>query len=250
MDFKNSVEATGEDVETAVAAGLKALGVGPGDVLVEVLEEPSRGVFGIGARPALVRLKLLRTSAPPPPPPPPQVEAAPVWEAPEAGLDDEDVSAEPGDEGAIAKEVLGELLQKMGVRGTIHVSRSDSKQQGESAPWVLDISGPDMRLLIGRRGDTLNALQYITRLIVSRKVQQRSSVIVDAGEYKSRRSERLEQLATRMADQALQQKRTVYLEPMPPNERRIIHMALRNREDVFTKSVGEGHARKVTIIPK
>ena len=244
MDPKHSVEATGEDVETAVAAGLEELGVGPSDVLVEVLEEPSRGVFGIGARPALVRLKLLR----PPTPEAPPMAAAPV---PVPAEDDSDpVSTGDLDEGTVGKEILAELLEKMGVRANISVKPPEPTRSGERTPWILDINGPDMRLLIGRRGETLNSLQYILRLIVSRRLQRRANVVVDAGEYKARRSDRLTQLAIRMADQAIEQQRTISLEPMPPNERRIIHMTLRNRDDVHTKSIGEGNSRKVTIMPK
>lgn len=244
MDPKHAVEVTGEDVESAVATGLEELGVGPSDVLVEVLEEPSRGVFGIGARPALVRLKLLRPPAQDTPPPtgasvsePEETEVTPT--------DEGDL-----DEGTVGKEILAELLEKMGVRASISVKPPETTQSGEKAPWVLDINGPDMRLLIGRRGETLNSLQYILRLIVSRRLQRRANVVVDAGEYKARRSERLTQLAIRMADQAIEQQRTISLEPMPPNERRIIHMTLRDHEEVHTKSVGEGNARKVTIMPK
>ena len=115
---------------------------------------------------------------------------------------------------------------------------------------MLDINGRDLRLLIGRRGETLNSLQYITRLITSRKLQRRSNIVVDAGEYKLKRSYRLRQLAKRMADQVIQQDRTMALEPMPANERRLIHMELRDHEKVYTKSVGDGNSRKVTIIPK
>jgi spoIIIJ-associated protein len=104
--------------------------------------------------------------------------------------------------------------------------------------------------LIGRRGETLNALQYITRLIASRELQHRANIVVDAAGYKSRRMRMLRDLALRMADQATRTNRTVALEPMPPYERRIVHMALRSHPAVQTKSIGEGSSRKVTIIPK
>jgi spoIIIJ-associated protein len=245
MDDKNTVEVTGEDVESAVAAGLKELGVQASDVLVEVVEEPSRGVFGIGARPALVRLKLLRPSAPPPPEPVAEGKWTDVESATPAPLDGED-----GDESTVGKEILTELLNKMGIRASVTAYKQESDRPDDRNPWVLDINGPDMRLLIGRRGETLHALQYILRLMVSRRLQHRANLVVDAGEYKARRSERLHQLADRMADQAVQQGRTMVLEPMPPNERRIIHMTLRSRKDVETNSVGEGNSRKVTIIPQ
>ncbi len=107
-----------------------------------------------------------------------------------------------------------------------------------------------MNRLIGRRGETLSSLQYIIRLISSRRLQRRANIIVDAAGYKSGRSDRLRGLAKRMAKQAVEQGRTITLEPMPPNERRIIHLTLRGREDVITRSVGEGRTRKVTIVPK
>lgn len=246
MDPMQSVEITGENVEAAINAGLEQLGVGPGDVLVEVVEEPSRGVFGIGAKPARVRLKLLRPPAAPPPAAAPAAEqhdAAPVQAPAEDGEDGE------SDDGRIGQEVLSELLDKLDIRATVDIQRMEATRSGEEAPWLLDVNGSDLSLLIGRRGETLAALQYITRLIASRRLQRRANIVVDVAGYKSKRSDRLEQLAVRMADQAVRQKKTVSLEPMPPNERRIIHLALRDRTDVTTKSAGEGDARKVTIIP-
>lgn len=247
----DALEFTGEDIEAAIAAGLAYLGVSPNDVLVEVLEEPRSGVFGIGARPAKVRLKPLR---PLEPKPTSQVEDYADYDDESADADDYYAAgisaASDADEGEAAREILSQLLQKMGVRGEVSARRADPTHPGESAPWMLDIDGPDMSLLIGRRGETLSSLQYITRLMVSRRLQRRANLIVDAGGYKSRRSERLRQLALRMADQAVQEERTVTLEPMPPNERRIIHLALRGRSDVETRSTGEGTARKVTIVPK
>ena len=279
MDSQDFVEATGDNAEAAIAAGLEQLGVGPSDVMVEILDEPSRGVFGIGAKPARVRLKMLRPKAPPTsippapqpaktaaPPPPPPAAAAQTRTTNNADVDLDDVDEDDGDsdyEGIeivdedsleedprIARQVLMELLEKMRIQGDVIVRRAEPSQPDENAPWLLDITGPDMSLLIGRRGETLNALQYIARLITSRRLQRRANIIVDAGGYKSQRSQRLRQLAKRMADQAVQQSRTIYLEPMPPNERRIIHLALRDREDVETRSTGEGDTRKVTIVPK
>jgi spoIIIJ-associated protein len=266
MEPKQSVEATGEDVEMAVAAGLAELGVGPNDVLVEVLDEPSKGVFGIGAKPARVRLQLLRPPEPASQPAPPSSQPAsvPRTETYEDYTEDEEtddeiaeyIASEPvpeddlDEDSRVGREVLRDLLERMEVRSDVVVRRSEPGDSGERSPWILDIDGGDMRLLIGRRGETLNSLQYITRLIVSRRLQRRANIIVDAGGYKSRRSERLYQLARRMADQAVQQGRALTLEPMPPNERRIIHLALRDRDDVETRSTGEGSSRKVSIVPK
>jgi spoIIIJ-associated protein len=151
----------------------------------------------------------------------------------------------------VAKVVLSELLDKMSIlRPQIIVRRASTHDDGENNPWLLDINGPNLTALIGRRGETLNALQYITRLISSRELQHRANIVVDAAGYKAKRSRMLHDLALRMADQAIRSQRVVVLEPMSPYERRIVHMALRSRDDVQTKSVGEGNARKVTIVPK
>ncbi len=244
MEPVQFVEATGETVEDAVQAGLEQLGVGPSDVLVEVLDEPTRGVFGIGAKPARVRLKLLRL---------PESQPVASVETDEDVLGDESSDEgddEIGDDGDVARQVLLELLDKMGLVGEVEVTRAEPSQPGEGSPWLLNVEGEDLNVLIGRRGETLAALQYIVRLIVSRRVQRRANVVVDVAGYKSRRSDRLEQLALRMADEAVRQERTISLEPMPPNERRIVHLTLRDREDVETRSTGEGDARKVTIVPK
>lgn len=260
----NSIEVTGETVEEAVAKGLSQLGVNMSDVIVEVLEEPSRGVFGIGAHPAKVRLQVFisRSDTPIAPQPnttaektsPSQPEDDPISDYMAAYDEEQDEEFPDGetteDDAAVGKEVLGALLQKMGVEAKITVRRAESSRQGENAPWLLDVSGSDMSMLIGRRGETLTSLQYLTRLIASRKLERRANILVDVGGYKSRRSQQLRSLALRMADQAVKQRRTVALEPMPPHERRIIHLALRSRADVATRSIGEGDARKVTIVPK
>jgi spoIIIJ-associated protein len=248
MSAERFIEMTGETVEEAIQNGLMELGVGPNDVIVEVVEEPSRGVFGLGARPAKVRLQVMIR----------RPSTAPVYDEPEPPDEDDELSidelgaAETTDEDAeVGKVVLQELLEKMSIRAKITVRRAEGNQGEVSPPWLLDVSAStDLSNLIGRRGETLAALQYITRLITSRELQRRANIIVDVDGYKSRRTSKLHELAMRMADQAVKQNRTVALEPMPPYERRIIHMALRSRSDVFTKSIGEGEARKVTIVPK
>lgn len=151
---------------------------------------------------------------------------------------------------AIGKVVLNELLERIDVRARIIVKRSQADDQTGRAPWILDVYGGLANRLIGRRGETLAALQYITRLITSRELQRRSDVIVDVESYKSRRAQQLHALAIRMAGEAVEAKRTMTLEPMPPHERRIVHLALRGHPDVETRSIGEGDARKVTIVPK
>ncbi len=294
MEPRRSIEATGETIQAAIDKGLAELGAAPHEVIVEVLEEPSRGVFGLGAREAKVRLQLLitRPTAPPPAPPAPphpaaqpqqskrreerpprppraerpqqQQKSAPSNEAYMEGHEDDSLplpdtgeeiaESEITEEVRVAREVLSELLTKMSVEGHIAVRRIESTRENDrerdSAPWLLNITGRDLNALIGRRGETLASLQYITRLIASRQLQRRANVIIDVDGYKSRRSQMLRGLALRMADQVIEQKRSIALEPMPPHERRIIHLTLREHAEVTTRSVGEGDARKVTIVPK
>lgn len=246
------IEVTGNNVEDAISKGLKELNAQPGDVMVEVLEEPNTGLFGFGAKEARVRLVLIgkRTS-------PPKPKA--VAENDNANDDDDEsvaenmveVSDDDLDEDAqVGKQVLEELLEKMQIKGTITVHRAEAESDNEEMHWMLNISGKGMNRLIGRRGETLSSLQYIVRLICSRRLQRRANIIIDAAGYKTGRSNRLRGLANRMAKQAIQQGRTITLEPMPPNERRIIHLTLRGHDDVTTRSVGEGRTRKVTIVPK
>ncbi len=317
-----SVEKTGETIEAAIDAGLRELGVTAADVMVEVLEEPYRGIMGIGAKPARVRIIYMGRRPEPEQPTSKSTRQVSVTEVRrphrgtgrsqqsprgerggrgrEAGqregderrgrsrrgrdgnqrrqsgepqprvsryVEDFDVEFEDpealdlapkaeiipddqADEVALAgKQLLNELLEKMDIYGTVTIHKSESTREGEESLWILNISGEDAQPLIGRRGETLASLQYILRLMLSRKVQKRANIIVDVMEYKLRRNERLRQLATRMADQAVKQGRTVTLEPMPPNERRIIHLTLKERTDVETKSIGEGTGRKVTINP-
>lgn len=257
MSETRSVETTAPDIETAIEQGLQQLGVARESVIVEILEEPSRGLLGIGARQARVRL----TTAPPPrpteplptpPAPQPRVEIAEEEEAnAQASLAEaQPVSeAELDDDARVGRETLQELLERMRVKATVSVYRAQAADN-EVAPWVLQIEGPDLGALIGKRGETLAALQYITRLIASRELQRRANIIVDVEGYKVRREKQLRRLAQRMADQAVQLGRTVALEPMPPYERRVVHLALRDHPQVTTQSIGEGDRRKVTIIPK
>jgi spoIIIJ-associated protein len=250
MSADRFIETTGDSVEQAIASGLAELGVGPTDVIVEVLEEPSRGMFGLGARPARVRLQLLNRPSPPVAAPPAQqpkaVSAAPTDED-EWGEGDETLE----EDAEVARVVLNEILEKLSIRASVAVRRAEEESESdEEVPWLLNVtSSTDLSPLIGRRGETLSALQYITRLITSRELQRRANIVIDIDGYKSRRTSKLFELAERMANQAIEQQRTVTLEPMPPYERRIIHLALRNREDVTTRSVGEGESRKVTIVP-
>jgi spoIIIJ-associated protein len=150
----------------------------------------------------------------------------------------------------VARQSLAELLDKMKVKAEVRASWGAPEEPGEAPPLLLDVQGNDLGLLIGRKGETLAALQYIVRLIISKELNQAVSLAVDVEGYRQRREQQLRRMAQRLAEQAVQRGRTMTLEPMPANERRIIHLELRDHPAVRTESVGEGDRRKVTIIPK
>jgi spoIIIJ-associated protein len=238
---KRRVEASGKNVEEAIAQGLAELGKTRDEVKIEVLSEGSRGLFGLGAEEARVRISVVG----------PQVMEEPVEEV-EVEERVEELAIPSVEEGfrQVAKRTLEELLAKMGIRAQVVIRQRVEVEEGERPPVVLDVMGDDLGILIGRRGETLAALQYITRLIVSRKTRRWYPLVVDVEQYKVRRERSLKRLAQRMAERASFSKQTVALEPMPAYERRIVHIALRGHPSVITKSVGEGDQRKVTIIPK
>ncbi len=242
------IEVTGNSVEAAISKGLAELNAAPSDVMIEVLEEPNTGLFGFGAKEARVRMVLIGRRKAAEPELPDDTD-----ESSEELFAEENLKPVPeeelGEDAVVAKQVLEELLDKMQIEGRIGVHLTDDDVEGEEPHWMLNVSGADISRLIGRRGETLSSLQYIVRLICSRRLQRRANIIIDAAGYKTGRSNRLRGLANRMAKQAVQQGRTITLEPMHPNERRIIHLTLRGRNDVMTQSVGEGRTRKVTIVP-
>jgi spoIIIJ-associated protein len=138
----------------------------------------------------------------------------------------------------------------MGVEASVEGRWGQADAPDKIRPLFVDIQGKDLSILIGRRGETLAALQYITRLIVGKELKRPIAVLIDIEGYRSRREGQLRRLARRVASQAVETARTMTLEPMPAFERRIIHIELRDNPDVDTLSVGERNSRKVTIIPK
>ena len=143
----------------------------------------------------------------------------------------------------IAKEVLNTLLKLMGIDGRVKVFSRE-------LPVVLNVEGKDLGILIGRQGQTLTSLEYITRLVVAGKSNSWLPLNVDVADYKKRRQESLQRLALYLAEQVKVKKHPISLEPMPPDERRIVHLALADYPDVTTQSIGDGDNRKVVISPK
>jgi spoIIIJ-associated protein len=183
----------------------------------------------------------------------PPAKAAPAAARSETPAEAGVAAAEMTDEevGAVAAELLQGMLDRMDVRTTVQVvAYSGVLDDGQDAPLVLNIAGEDLGILIGRRAETLAALQYLTRLMVNHRVHRWINLIVDVEGYKARREEQLVRLAERMAERAVSTGRVVALEAMPPRERRIVHITLRHHPQVSTQSVGEGEQRKVTIVPR
>lgn len=151
----------------------------------------------------------------------------------------------------IAKEVLERLLNLMGVEAEVEIKEpSFERVSPQSPPVSLEIKGENAGVLIGRRGQTLASLQHITRLIVAHRLKARLPLVVDVEGYKERHHRALSQLALRLAGRVKQTKQAATLEPMPANERRIVHLALAEDPDVITQSIGDGETRKVIILPK
>lgn len=150
----------------------------------------------------------------------------------------------------MAIEMLGEMVRLMGFEADIIAEWRDPDADNEHRYLLLDLQGSELGALIGRRGDTLNNIQYLIRLMVNQRVHKWKNIVVDVEGYRQRRIDHLSQLAQRSASQVAQSGRPLSLEPMPANERRIVHLTLRDNPDVYTESVGDGPKRKVQILPK
>jgi len=230
------VEASGRTVEEAIEHALEELGVSRDEVDIQVLSEPKGGILGVGGAQARVLVRLLS-----------DVEAGEPagGEAVEAGEEEGEYIE---DEAEFAAQMLDRLLELMGIQADVSIRDPETPGDGLGmAKAVLDVEGDDLGILIGRRGETLASLQYLLNLMVSRQLGEHLSFTVDVEGYRRRREKQLNSLAFRMADQVKRTRRPVTLEPMPPNERRIVHLALAEDRQVQTSSVGEGDARKVAI---
>jgi spoIIIJ-associated protein len=153
----------------------------------------------------------------------------------------------------VAKETVRELLRHMGVEANVMAVDNPSAvplDEDDPPTIFIDILGDDLGMLIGRRGEHLSHIQYLVNLMVNRRLDTWSRVIIDVEGYRSRREESLVGLAERVARQVSRSRRPVTLEPMPPNERRIIHLTLRSHPEVGTESNGEGNDRRITVMPK
>ncbi len=216
-----SLEVSGASVEHAIEKGLTELGLERDAVNVEILSDGSRGQAEPGA-PARVRL---------------------------TPLGEPDVADDgTADARTSAKEILETLLRGMGLRASVEVLPDAGAEDAHA--FVLNIVGDDLGVLIGRRGETLRDLEYLTRLLVTHETAKSPKLVVDVEGYRTRRERQLRELAKRMAERVQSNRQPITLEAMPPNERRIVHLSLRDHPTVKTQSIGEGDHRRVMILPK
>jgi spoIIIJ-associated protein len=251
-----TIEIIAPTINEAIEKGLADLELTRDEVDIEILDEGSRGLFGLGSHQARVRLivkhnlsgadeqEISSTST----------ELTYIEEAEEEPTP-KPVRIPPANAKEeiplhVAQETVSELLTKMHIQAEVEASYGEVDEERGTRAILVDVSGKDLSVLIGKRSETLNAIQYISRLIVSKELGENVTLVIDVEGYRSRRERQLRQLAHRMADQAIKTGRKQILEPMPPNERRIIHMELREDAHVTTESFGEEPHRKVTIIPK
>jgi len=281
-----SVEASGRSIEDAILQALARLGRNRNEVEITVLQEPSRGQRGMGARDARVRVHVKTGYASRAPAAP--EETGDILEDAELDLVDdypsetanvygEGFESDLSTSGAtayvmqeipvvplkdllppdasieeVAIEALRAILAHMGVRAAVEVSEpvGETDEEREEEPLTLNIHSDDnqtLALLIGRRGETLASLQLLVNLIVNKQTGVREHIIVDAEGYRERREHNLRAMAVRVAEQVRRSGMPVMLEAMPPNERRIIHMALAETVDISTESTGEGDQRRVVV---
>lgn len=203
------IEITAATVEQAIEKAEAQLGLSRDQFEVEVIREGKSGILGVGGREAVIRV-------------------SPIT------LPEKDAVKR-------VTEILDMLLGLLGVPGKVEVL-------SDELPLALDIKGDDLGILIGRRGQTLASLEYITKLVVVGQLKAWMPLTVDVGGYKKRRRDSLQRLALYLAEQVKSRRHTITMEPLPAAERRIVHLTLADDPDVTTHSVDEGENRKVVIL--
>ena len=231
-----SIEKSGKTEDAAIAAALEELGLAREDVQVEIVERAKSGFLGIGASPAVVRVSYEAPdeAAAPEAPAPVVKEEAP---APEESVNAEELDADH----AAVYNFLSGLMQLMGVAAVI--TMTDKEDGGIN----VELSGKGMGAVIGRRGETLDAIQHLTNYAVNRGRDERLHISVDAEAYRAKREDALVRLAEKMAAKAIKYKRSMALEPMNSYERHVIHAALQDYEGVTTSSIGSEPNRRVVV---
>lgn len=259
-----SVEVSARTVDEAVQLALVQLGKTRDEVEVTVLSEGHRRILGF-VRGENARVKVTVLEGAPVAPAAPKVSAVPAASeapaprpvasraprsrpAPVKPAEEEPARAVKVEGAAIvAKDTVEELLDNMAIDAAV-IYKGGSGE--ESDPIVLDIVGEDLAILIGRRGETLSSLQFLANLMVGKRLESWVRVVIDVEGYRARREDSLRSLANRVADRVRRTGQTMALEPMPANERRIVHLTLQDSPYVTTESSGYGEDRRVNVIPK
>lgn len=208
------IEISARTVEEATEIALKELDADRADVEIDVVSRGKAGILGIGAEPAVVRAR--------------EIESLP-------------------DSVAIASEVIESLIYLMDVDAMVAMKQAHNEDLGGP---IFEIEGDDAGLLIGRKGDTLKTFQFLVRYIVSQRIDDRAYLMIDVEGYQQRRQQSLENMARRVASRVADTGRSITLEPMPPAERRIVHIALSDHPSVTTESTGYGDSRQVVVLMK
>lgn len=244
---KTTVEVHAPSVEEAIEQGLDQLGLPRDAVEVEILEEGHQGFLGLGSQEARVRLTVKDEE-------PSLLKSTKPKHITKLAIPSKEESAEEMDQIEINKnsavEIVQKLISEMNLEARVNGRVIEPEDERDHPMVQVEISGNDLSILIGRRSETLNSLQYIASLILCEKAKTWIPLTIDVQGYRSRRERQLRQLARRLADQVVQTGRKQVLEAMPANERRIIHLELRYHPFVTTTSIGEEPNRRTTIILK
>ncbi|MCI5605177.1 MAG: protein jag [Clostridia bacterium] len=230
----SSTEQRAKNVNDAIAAALKELNAAEDDVTIEIIDEGSKGFLGIGAREAVVRATLKNAAAK-------QPESEKTPDAVPAAKPAKKTSAAAPEDAAV--KFLNDIFGAMHLDVTVD-AKSEEKEVS------IELSGDNMGIVIGKRGDTLDSLQYLTSLVVNQDSDEYIKVSIDTENYREKRTEALLALSKRLADKVTRTGKKFTLEPMNPYERRVIHSNLQDSETVTTYSIGSEPYRKVVIAPK
>lgn len=268
---ERAVEAHGPDVETAIKSGLERLGLDRNDVIVEIVEEGRKGLLGLGGKEATVRLTPLPTPETRRPPSVareeeeeverkgPEARLQPEAARPDVVVEDErepepeevDAEVEQQETEEVATRIVRTLLDKMGFEeASVTVTHSEPDDRTGREMTIIEVEGDELGALIGPHGETLNDFQYLARLMAGHALRRRADFLVDIDGYRRQRRQALTRLAQRMAQKAVDRESPVTLEPMSAYDRRLVHVALRDHDEVYTNSVGEGAERRVRIYLK
>lgn len=227
-----TLEVIAQSVDEAIEKGLADLGLPREAVEITVLDEGGSGLLGLGSRQARVRISILAEE-----------------DAEESDTSQPISSEDKDDTLRLTEEIISELLEKMNLEANVDARYGEESDRLPHRPILVDITGNDLSILIGRRAKTLNALQYITRLILGKELEHGIPLSIDVEGYRDRREKQVRQLARRVAEQVADTGREQALEPMPPNERRFAHIELQDESNIYTESVGTDPHRKVVIHP-